>query len=151
MTQRAVFTVSGGANAGDSLKLERGMCRLVGRHVSEDETIAIDRNGNRMLDANADQLFNHHLHDNPRRAWPAANVKLGVESFQRGPDIIFADESISRAHAMIFFDAAGAGIVDLASTNGTFVNGERVASALLADGDVVRVGNTELGIKLERA
>jgi pSer/pThr/pTyr-binding forkhead associated (FHA) protein len=39
--------------------------------------------------------------------------------------------------------------VDADSTNGTFVNGERVdAPQRLASGDIVRLGETELEVKL---
>ena len=37
-----------------------------------------------------------------------------------------------------------ASIRDLGSTNGTFVNGERITSQRLADGDLVNVGRTAL-------
>jgi pSer/pThr/pTyr-binding forkhead associated (FHA) protein len=37
-----------------------------------------------------------------------------------------------------------ASIRDLGSTNGTFVNGERITSQHLADGDRVNVGRTTL-------
>ncbi|MBA3566406.1 MAG: FHA domain-containing protein, partial [Actinobacteria bacterium] len=36
---------------------------------------------------------------------------------------------------------------DLGSTNGTFVNGERVTAQRLKAGDVVRVGQTELRLE----
>jgi pSer/pThr/pTyr-binding forkhead associated (FHA) protein len=38
-------------------------------------------------------------------------------------------------------------VVDLKSTNGTFVNGKRVHKAQLADGDKLRVGRVELVVK----
>jgi pSer/pThr/pTyr-binding forkhead associated (FHA) protein len=51
---------------------------------------------------------------------------------------------VSRVHCRL---AAGAGeieAVDLKSTNGTYVNGERVTRRLLRDGDRLRVGAVEL-------
>jgi pSer/pThr/pTyr-binding forkhead associated (FHA) protein len=59
-------------------------------------------------------------------------------------DITLLDESISREHAIVAWDAeAGSyGIEDLQSTNGTRVNGKRVRSATLADGDEIQVGHT---------
>jgi pSer/pThr/pTyr-binding forkhead associated (FHA) protein len=38
-------------------------------------------------------------------------------------------------------------IVDLGSTNGMLVNGQRVAQATLGDGATVKVGNTTLAIR----
>jgi pSer/pThr/pTyr-binding forkhead associated (FHA) protein len=59
-------------------------------------------------------------------------------------DITLLDEGISREHAIILYDAASDSysLEDLQSTNGTQVNGKRVRSVTLADGDEVRVGRT---------
>jgi pSer/pThr/pTyr-binding forkhead associated (FHA) protein len=56
----------------------------------------------------------------------------------------FADfENVSRRHATVMVDDSGrASIRDENSTNGTFVNGDRVLPGVavrLADGDVVRL------------
>ena len=59
-------------------------------------------------------------------------------------DFVVDAALVSRLHCRL---AAGAGeieAVDLESTNGTYVNGERVARALLKDGDKLRVGAVEL-------
>jgi pSer/pThr/pTyr-binding forkhead associated (FHA) protein len=59
-------------------------------------------------------------------------------------DITLLDESISREHAIVAWDAVAGcfAIEDLQSTNGTRVNGKRVRSAPLADGDEIQVGHT---------
>jgi pSer/pThr/pTyr-binding forkhead associated (FHA) protein len=59
-------------------------------------------------------------------------------------DITLLDEGISREHALILFDddAPGYVIEDLQSTNGTKVNGKRVRSACLAEGDEIQIGET---------
>jgi pSer/pThr/pTyr-binding forkhead associated (FHA) protein len=59
-------------------------------------------------------------------------------------DITLLDESISREHAIVAWDAESGAftIEDLQSTNGTRVNGKRVRSATLADGDEIQVGHT---------
>ncbi|MFK7897364.1 MAG: FHA domain-containing protein [Myxococcota bacterium] len=59
-------------------------------------------------------------------------------------DITLLDEGISREHALVLFDAETPGYVieDLASTNGTKVNGKRVRSAPLAEGDEIQIGQT---------
>ena len=55
------------------------------------------------------------------------------------------DEFASGRHARIEPRPDGVWVDDLGSTNGTFVNDERITSKrLLAPGDVVRVGETEL-------
>jgi pSer/pThr/pTyr-binding forkhead associated (FHA) protein len=59
-------------------------------------------------------------------------------------DITLLDEGISREHALIVYDAEDDTytIEDLQSTNGTKVNGKRVRSSLLADGDDLQIGHT---------
>ena len=59
-------------------------------------------------------------------------------------NITLLDEGISREHALVLYDEDGPGYVieDLQSTNGTKVNGKRVRSALLVDGDQIQIGQT---------
>ena len=65
-------------------------------------------------------------------------------------DIILDDPGISRRHSEIRVTNDGPHLVssirDLASTNGTFVNGERlaVASVRLVDGDQITIGRTPI-------
>jgi hypothetical protein len=147
LRRRALLTATAGPNAGDSVGIEVGTCRLIGRHLSENETAFIDRDGNRVLDGAASGIIERHLKD---RTPVASNVAphFSSETFERAADVIFADDSISRAHAMLFHDENAFGIIDLASTNGTFINAERVASKIIADGDVITIGNSELTVKI---
>lgn len=55
------------------------------------------------------------------------------------------DQEISRHHAVLTFDGKGFTIEDLGSTNGTFVNEERITTKVhLSTGDIVRVGSTTM-------
>jgi pSer/pThr/pTyr-binding forkhead associated (FHA) protein len=65
-------------------------------------------------------------------------------------DITLLDEGISREHALILFDEESACFVieDLASTNGTKVNGKRVRSAALSEGDKILIGKTLFRFRL---
>ena len=63
-------------------------------------------------------------------------------------DLQVHDRAVSRRHFEIVGDQDGFVLRDLRSHNGTFVNGERVASANLRDGDTVRLGCTELEFSL---
>src|SRR5678816_1981343 len=59
------------------------------------------------------------------------------------------DETVSRMHAIIEVNGPGdVSIIDLGSTKGTFVNGQKVNKAKLQSGDTIVVGETriELGI-----
>src|SRR5436190_5270554 len=59
------------------------------------------------------------------------------------------DSEISRVHARVYHDAQGQLIVeDLGSTNGTFVNGNRISAPTpVRAGDQVRVGQTTLTVE----
>ena len=60
-------------------------------------------------------------------------------------DIVLSDANVSRQHAKFTQDAVGTWkITDMNSTNGTRLNGRRVSSALLRDGDQVAIGVTVL-------
>jgi len=51
---------------------------------------------------------------------------------------------VSRFHCRITAHHEVLRVEDLSSTNGTFVNGQRVESKQLADGDRLRIGRVEL-------
>ncbi|OBK93097.1 ABC transporter ATP-binding protein [Mycobacterium asiaticum] len=72
---------------------------------------------------------------------PATAARIG-----RAPDndIVIGDVLASRYHATLTPTPVGAEIRDLDSINGTFVNGIRVGSAILSEGDVVTIGNVDL-------
>jgi hypothetical protein len=58
------------------------------------------------------------------------------------------DEFASARHASIEPSADGIWVVDLGSTNGTFVNGSRIeARTRLEPSDVLRIGQTELRLE----
>ncbi len=73
-------------------------------------------------------------------------VRLDAEevTIGRAPETtLFIDEiGVSRVHARIVAQPEGGfELIDERSTNGTFVNGERVTRQLLRDGDIVQVGS----------
>jgi predicted component of type VI protein secretion system len=59
-----------------------------------------------------------------------------------GNDIILRDPKVSRHHAEIVFERGFFVLHDLASANGTYVNGKRVRVAPLTHGARLRMGNT---------
>lgn len=59
-------------------------------------------------------------------------------------DIVLDDPGVSRRHAEVHLLDGRARVVDLGSTNGTYVDGERVHTGLLAEGSTVTVGRSRL-------
>lgn len=63
---------------------------------------------------------------------------------QSDNDLVLLDNRISRHHARIIQDAHGYILEDTGSRHGTFVNGERVASSPLQNGDRISLGVADL-------
>jgi pSer/pThr/pTyr-binding forkhead associated (FHA) protein len=68
-----------------------------------------------------------------------------IKTIGRAPraDFIVDAALVSRVHCRLSAGAADLEVVDLESTNGTFVNGERIDRALLKTGDRLAVGKVE--------
>ncbi|WOH94472.1 DUF3662 and FHA domain-containing protein [Corynebacterium urealyticum] len=62
-------------------------------------------------------------------------------------DLRIPDTGVSRQHAEITWDGYDAVLTDLQSTNGTSVNGTPIENWLLADGDVIAVGHSEIEVR----
>lgn len=63
-------------------------------------------------------------------------------------DIFLVDPSVSRNHAEVKVESESVEVTDLGSTNGTFVNGERISgSRRLLSGDVLTFGNTQMRLE----
>ncbi len=62
-------------------------------------------------------------------------------------DIFLVDPSVSRMHATLELDGDRVVVRDAGSTNGTFVNGERVQVRVLQPGDRVSFGKTEMAVE----
>ncbi|MCC6624783.1 MAG: FHA domain-containing protein [Deltaproteobacteria bacterium] len=98
---------------------EKTFCRLVGKNL-----------------AFANQVF---------------RIQRKVNLVGRGKDctVTIIDPSVSRIHAKLSVERSGAlTLEDLKSSNGTFVNDERVEVTTLQHDDVVRFGNVEFHVQL---
>ena len=62
-------------------------------------------------------------------------------------DIVLTDQYMSSRHAVMRHEEGVFVLVDLDSTNGTYVNDQRVSKEELIDNDKVRLGRTELKFK----
>jgi len=59
----------------------------------------------------------------------------------RDNDIVLRDSSVSRHHSCFTKEGENLVVTDKGSKNGTIVNGLRVESVRLEDGDVIRIGD----------
>jgi pSer/pThr/pTyr-binding forkhead associated (FHA) protein len=74
----------------------------------------------------------------------------GINVFGREEGFILRDVRVSRRHAHIQVIANEFMLFDLQSTNGTFVNGQRITQPVLVQhGDTIRMGDTILVLKLQ--
>ena len=73
-----------------------------------------------------------------------------IKTIGRAPraDFIVDAALVSRLHCRLTAGAAEIEVVDLESTNGTFVSGERATRATLRSGDRLGVGRVELTVDL---
>ena len=79
---------------------------------------------------------------------------LGEEDASLGRDeastVVVSSDQASRRHARIFVSGGAHVLVDLDSTNGTFLNSKLVKEQTLRHGDVIRIGSTVLKYLVER-
>ncbi|MEB8326825.1 DUF3662 and FHA domain-containing protein [Dietzia kunjamensis] len=89
-----------------------------------------------------------HLEDGSGRTF---RLQRGSNLLGRGQDAAFRlpDTGVSRQHADIHFDGREAILTDLGSTNGTTVNDGPIQDWQLADGDVIRVGHSEITVRFD--
>ncbi len=82
---------------------------------------------------------------------PVRKLTVRADRFTVGrgdADVRVDDPLVSRVHVEIERVLDRVLLKDLESTNGTFVNDRRVSAEFLTEGDVVRVGNTRLKVRL---
>jgi DNA-binding NtrC family response regulator len=77
---------------------------------------------------------------------PARSTRL-LAGLSSTCELRLTDRSVSRRHVALDVTASGLRVVDLASTNGTTVNGVRVVEALLRGGEIVRIGATAIEVR----
>lgn len=82
-------------------------------------------------------------------------IERSRTTFGRGDaDCRLDDQGLSRVHATVYRDGDNVWIVDENSTNGSFVNGERVSGSgtILKNGDRIKIGNhTTMVVKIADA
>ena len=72
-----------------------------------------------------------------------------IKTVGRAPraDFVVDAPLVSRFHCRLTLQDDGLLVEDLESTNGTFVNGERVTKLVMRHGDALRVGRMEFSVR----
>lgn len=162
--QLAYFHIDEGPNQGEVIQLQTGHCKAIGRSIDDlNSTQIFSAEPTVPLDDFTKKLVLNYLAK--KRTKPAKSSAItstepvksedskleGLGSFKRDADLVLNDPAISRLHAMFFNDESGAGVLDLVSRNGTYVNGQEVESKNLQEGDVVDIGSTKICFSLKKS
>ena len=59
-------------------------------------------------------------------------------------DLVIESSKVSREHARLRFNKGDFDILDLESTGGTYVNGQKIEKCILFEGDVITLANVHL-------
>jgi pSer/pThr/pTyr-binding forkhead associated (FHA) protein len=91
----------------------------------------------------AEPLVLHQM-SGPGRLRKIRLLPLEEAVFGRDDDcqVILDEDPVSRRHARVLFADLKPQVLDLGSTNGTFLNGKQVHRALLKDGDQIQIGGS---------
>jgi hypothetical protein len=106
----------------------------------------------------ADDTGSHPLCALLGKAGPKRGMTISIDADKgltmgrsRKCDLIIADGTLSAQHLKITMRRRRYFVNDLQSTNGTFVNNQRVESSELRPGDLLRLGNSEFLVKPQGA
>ena len=72
---------------------------------------------------------------------PGSSMRIGRSL---SAELRFEDPTVSRRHAVLLVEDDGVRVLDDRSLNGVFVNGDRIVSQMLADGDEIVIGRYRL-------
>src|SRR6266481_5248422 len=80
-------------------------------------------------------------------------LKVDKTTIGRVEDNTFqiAEPSVSSHHCELFLRGNEVVVKDLNSTNGTYINGEKVSEAVLKPGQILRLGMIEMRLETEEA
>jgi hypothetical protein len=129
-----------------------GPAVLTPSHMSLDETRATSPQETGRVPAPTAALVVVHSaegeqHKGRRHALGEDDASLGRDEEST---VVVASDQASRRHARIFVSGGAHVLVDLDSTNGTFLNSKLVKEQTLRHGDVIRIGSTVLKYVVER-
>lgn len=82
------------------------------------------------------------------KTWPIETGREYVVGRSDAADIQILDAAVSRRHSLVVREDRIVRINDLKSANGTYVNGKKIVTTELQDGDTVRLGTTNVHVTI---
>ncbi len=86
--------------------------------------------------------------DDERREFPLSEPQT-ILGRRQDCDLRIPTKDVSRQHCVVSIDKSRVLAKDLGSSNGTFVNGKRIAEAELAPGDRLRLGPVTFVVQID--
>jgi hypothetical protein len=87
--------------------------------------------------------------DGPEKGYSLTLEQPRLVIGRKGADFALSDPEVSRHHCLLEIRDRFVNLKDLDSTNGTFLEGERVRAAILQDGAQFRVGSSLLRLTFQ--
>jgi ABC-type multidrug transport system ATPase subunit/pSer/pThr/pTyr-binding forkhead associated (FHA) protein len=145
--RRSAAAAAPAASADPWAGREAGVTMLASAHASRfSETVIIspheDEAPRRRLQLVLDQYAVRDI--------PIEGSRLEFGRTEGAGKVCIENPSVSSQHAELVITASGAVLRDLQSTNGTFVNGQRIGERQLEDGDLLQFGACESHLFLYR-
>lgn len=80
----------------------------------------------------------------------AIELRPGLNRVGRNPanDVVIPDPSVSSAHCEMHVSDLGIAFRDLGSTNGSYINGQRVTKEILTSGKTLRLGSVDFDVDI---
>ncbi len=140
-----VLKVLSGPDAGRLVEVMAGQIVYLGRQPSMQKTAAAPAGPLEVSDEQADRV-EQFLAGQSGKTESRPGYRPKLDTFRRLDDVKLFDSTVSRVHAVVYVEGGRAGVVDLASTNGTAVNGRKVSSASIKPGDQLQLGNLKIEV-----
>ena len=145
------------ALSADQLNLDRNLTETIGEYLKaknystvddlrfilgKSESLSVGELEINVMQTETDVYWQPFIEfEDQKLALPKGRTRVGRGS---EADVKLNDRTISRIHLELLFNGEKAGVRDLGSTNGSFLNGQKFQEGPLVNGDTIACGNTEI-------
>ena len=145
------------ALSADQLNLDRNLTETIGEYLKaknystvddlrfilgKSESLSVGELEINVMQTETDVYWQPFIEfEDQKLALPKGRTRVGRGS---EADVKLNDRTLSRIHLELLFNGEKAGVRDLGSTNGSFLNGQKFQEGPLVNGDTIACGNTEI-------